>query len=292
MERGDPVGYGPVGFNAAELAGALISGGSQATLDELLIGKEDPAACLSPRAVTGTCRLCGEVRRLTFEHIPLRAAGNDRRARALSMERLLTAEDPFSFPKSGWRPAQRGAGAYVLCKSCNEFAGAAYGGAYSRFAAWLEAGLAQLEGRLPSEGMILQHNAFPLGDVARAALVSLLRVSVGDAMVRRDPSLLRVVRDGALGLPSGVRIGMTIVVGAKIRHSPPHRLYGAGRGWSVFVEFAAQPLAWNLSYTGDGLVGIENSVDVSDWLLVPPRKLVALSLTVPTGMVFTAIPGD
>lgn len=292
MERGAWVGYGYPDFDVSALASTPGSDAARALLDDLLADREDPTACLSPRPANGVCRLCGEIEDLTFEHIPLQAAGNNRRARAVSMEQLIAAADPFTFPSSGWRPAQRGAGGHVLCKTCNEFAGGAYGGAYSRFAQWIETGLTGLNGRMPSEALWLQRDGWQLGDVARAALVSLLGVSVGHAVIQRDPHLLNVIRHGALGLPASLRLGLTVVAGPRIRHSPPHAHFEAGRGWTVFMEFAAQPMAWNLSYVGDGLAMLRGCADVSDWLEVPPGRQAPLELAVPTGIVFNTVPGD
>lgn len=292
MDHGAWAGYGRHDFDVSALASTPGADAARAVLDDLLADRKDPTACLSARPVRAVCRLCGRMKDLTFEHIPLQAAGNDRRARAVSMEQLLEAEDPFAFPRSGWRPAQRGAGAYVLCKACNEFAGGAYGGAYARFANWIEGGLAQLNGRMPREGILLQHDQQQLGDVARAALVSLLGVSVGHAAIQRNPRLLAVIRHGTAGLPDGLRLGLTLVAGPRIRHSPPHGHFEAGRGWTVFMEFAAQPMAWSLSYVGDGLVMLPRCLDVSDWLEVPPGRKAPLDLTVPTGIVFNVVPGD
>lgn len=292
MDRGAWVGYGRDDFDVSALASNPGTDAVRSLLDDLLADREDPSACLSPQPLRGVCRLCGQLQELTFEHIPLQAAGNDRRARAVSMEQLVDADDPFTFPGSGWRPAQRGAGAYVLCKTCNEFAGGAYGGAYSRFAKWIEGGLARLKGRMPSEAIVLQHDGQQLGDVARAALVSLLGVSVGHAMIQRDPHLLNVIRHGALGLPDGLRLGLTVVAGPRIRHSPPHGHFEAGRGWTVFMEFAAQPMAWSLSCVGNGLVMLPRCADVSDWLMAPLGRKTPLDLAVPTGIVFNVMPGD
>jgi len=259
--------------------------------DLLLTDAADPAAWMSPKPVQGVCRLCGQLRNLTFEHIPIEAAGNGRRARAISMEKLVERDEPFTFPNSGWRQAQRGAGGHVLCKDCNEFVGGEYGGAYARFATWLECGLEQLNGRMPRDGMLLRHDEHQLGDIARAALVSLIALSVGHAVVDRDPHLLDMIKHAEPGLPEGLRLGLTIVAGNRIRHSPPSAMCGPA-GWTVFMEVAAQPMAWTLSYVDDELVMPERSVNVSSWLDIPHRRRASLDLLVPTGIVFNSAPID
>ena len=290
IERGDPVGFGGPGFDLRHLGSPAAAHARTLLHDVLLADATEETACMSPSPTSGVCRLCGETRKLTFEHIPLEAAGNDRRARAVSMESLLAVEDPFTFPTSGWRSAQRGAGAYVLCKPCNEFIGGHFGGAYARLAAAIEKGLTDLDGKMP-RGIRLQYPGHRLGDIARAALVSLLAVSVGHAVIDRDPHLYDMIMNGAPNMPTGLRLGLTIATGARIRLSPPSGICGPD-GWSVFMEFAAQPMAWTLSYVDDHLVAPSGSVDVTHWLDIPFRQVAELDLVVPTGVVFNSTPGD
>ena len=78
----------------------------------------------------GPCHLCGEVGPLTFEHVPPRAAFNDRPVIRADYEKLLNSR-----PGAKVRgPVQQlGAGAYTLCARCNNTTGALYAPAFIKW---------------------------------------------------------------------------------------------------------------------------------------------------------------
>ena len=78
--------------------------------------------------IVGKCRLCGDHTKLSFEHVPPKAAFNDRPVVNASIEKLIKKDtdlDNFS-----GKTLQRGAGSYTLCEKCNSLTGARYGSAY------------------------------------------------------------------------------------------------------------------------------------------------------------------
>jgi hypothetical protein len=83
---------------------------------------------------TGECCICGYVGKLTFEHVPPRAAFNDRRVFQAKIDDLLGGKWlPGEDLKSG-KYVQRGAGRHSRCAKCNNETGAWYGTAYVDFA--------------------------------------------------------------------------------------------------------------------------------------------------------------
>ena len=78
--------------------------------------------------IVGTCNICGERTKLSFEHVPPRAAFNDRPVVQGNIEELIKNEADLD-DISG-RTNQRGAGGYTLCEKCNSSTGALYGTAY------------------------------------------------------------------------------------------------------------------------------------------------------------------
>jgi hypothetical protein len=84
--------------------------------------------------VTGECCICGYIGELTFEHVPPRAAYNDRRVFEAKMENLLGGEWIPGTAVTNGRYLQRGAGRYSLCGKCNNDTGAWYGTPYVDFA--------------------------------------------------------------------------------------------------------------------------------------------------------------
>src|SRR5262245_23369761 len=67
------------------------------------------------------CRICGEVTRLSFEHVPPKGTGNTGRVEMLGIEAWLAREDRGA--KVRGTISQRGSGAYSLCRDCNSRAG-------------------------------------------------------------------------------------------------------------------------------------------------------------------------
>ena len=78
--------------------------------------------------IVGTCHLCGHYTKLSFEHVPPKAAFNDRPVVQANIEKLIKKEEDLD-TVSG-KTYQRGAGGYTLCEKCNSLTGGWYGPAY------------------------------------------------------------------------------------------------------------------------------------------------------------------
>ncbi|SFP85465.1 hypothetical protein SAMN05660464_4465 [Geodermatophilus dictyosporus] len=263
-------------------------------LAELLDGIDRPHAFAPPDRHTGLCRICGATATLTFEHIPPSSAGNDRRARSSPGLPLLTSDQPLNFPKTGWTPAQRGVGGYVLCKPCNEFVGQRYILEYGQLAAALRK---QVDGAFAAlghavGGLDLDLAGWALGDVARAGLVTVMDVAVHDRLLRRYPELTNVVRQPGTPLPSTLRLGLTVVLGTRARLSSPV-CQADPDGCVVFSEAALAPFSWTLSFLEPGLRSLPHTADVSEWLHHGQNhRPIHAQLKLPVGAVVSPTPGD
>lgn len=87
----------------------------------------------------GICRLCGEYRALTFEHVPPRCAFNSTPAKHISgTEIMKTLGDdttlPWDFSNLRSKTQQKGKGGYYLCSDCNSNTGSWYVPFYENFA--------------------------------------------------------------------------------------------------------------------------------------------------------------
>lgn len=71
---------------------------------------------------TGRCRLCGQFKRLSFEHIPPKSAFNENQRLFQTMQDLME-ERPYS-------RFRKGIGSYSLCETCNNLTGGWYGEAF------------------------------------------------------------------------------------------------------------------------------------------------------------------
>ena len=82
------------------------------------------------KVIEGICKLCGEHKSLTFEHVPPKNAYNKGRYRQIQNNVLI--DDPFLENSKG-RLLQGGVGFYSLCEECNSKTGAWYGKSYVDF---------------------------------------------------------------------------------------------------------------------------------------------------------------
>jgi len=268
---------------------------ARSLLSVLLRGVELPNSYLPQVRHEGACRVCGRRRNLTFEHIPPRAAGNSSPARGASMWDIVTSADPLEFPRQGWVPAQRGVGGYVLCQSCNTVMGHRYVKPYVAFSSQLLMYIADhfsTAGHLPGH-FDLTLTGWELGDIARQGLGALMGVSISDRLVAGYPELTSIILDGEGELPADLRLGLTLVTGSSARLSSPV-VQGTRDGCTLFMEVALMPLAWTLCFTGQDLLPLASTADVSHWLRYRRAEQASTGETaaLPVGFVHSAVPGD
>lgn len=79
----------------------------------------------------GNCCICGKSGKLSFEHIPPRAAFNDKPIYVQSYDQLLE-ENSRHFGKKSKN--NKGFGGYTLCQNCNNNTGSWYGKDFTNFA--------------------------------------------------------------------------------------------------------------------------------------------------------------
>lgn len=82
------------------------------------------------RKVIGICRLCGEEKELSFEHVPPQKAFNSGLAIVMPLQpgTILGPDDPITGMEY-----TKGVGAYTLCHRCNNTTGSWYGNGFIRW---------------------------------------------------------------------------------------------------------------------------------------------------------------
>ena len=93
---------------------------------------------MSRKAKYGECRICGEYKKLTFEHVPPNMAFNNTKVKMIKGDELINSiGDKNRLP---WEKAdlkgpiqQKGKGDYYLCESCNNKTGSWYANHYVEF---------------------------------------------------------------------------------------------------------------------------------------------------------------
>ncbi len=87
------------------------------------------------------CKICGEYKEMTFEHIPPQSAFNNKGVLLHSLN-YISDESYQIAKKTPQRKHRRGLGEYSLCQSCNNLTGGWYGEAY---ADWAKQGMSYLD---------------------------------------------------------------------------------------------------------------------------------------------------
>ena len=84
----------------------------------------------------GKCALCGKEDKMSFEHIPPRAAFNSSHAKPVTIGTILKGEKRYPWDIEGLKyvDQQGGMGVFSLCENCNKTTGSWYGKAYQSFA--------------------------------------------------------------------------------------------------------------------------------------------------------------
>ena len=134
---------------------------------------------------TGECHICNSVGDLSFEHVPPRAAFNDRLVISVKFEQAITL-GPGEEARGSIQ--QRGAGGYTLCTRCNNLTGKWYG---ARFVDWCYQGMdiLQRSGGIPT--LIYITYAFPLA-ILKEIITMFFSVNT-PSFARANPELVKFV---------------------------------------------------------------------------------------------------
>lgn len=140
------------------------------------------------RTKEGYCSICGEYRPLSFEHVPPKAAFNDRKIVLKSFEKALHQGLDYS-PKGG-RHMQRGAGYHSLCANCNNNTGAYYGRYYVD---WAYQGIIFAKRTNGKGSMHLPFFIFPLRIIKQ--IITMFFSINGESFRKANPDLVKFVLD-------------------------------------------------------------------------------------------------
>lgn len=133
------------------------------------------------------CRLCGNERQLSFEHVPPKAAFNDRRYIKVALEDTIGL-GPDEIVKGPIK--QGGIGDYTLCIKCNSDTGAWYGG---RFVDWCYQAMEILIRSNGNPTLVYLNYLFPLPILKQ---IVAMFFSVNDEhFAAKHPELVRFVLD-------------------------------------------------------------------------------------------------
>jgi len=231
-------------------------------------------------AVNGNCHICGRACLLSFEHVPPRAAFNDRQMILTPGDRLIGMD--LDRPRGQVR--QGGAGGYTLCRDCNSNTGAWYGRACVE---WTYQARIVLDRAL---GQPAVHNAYRIHPLRVLKQVLCMFFSAnGPGFAPKNEELVRLVLNKeARGLPPQYRVYAFFNTSQRARQTG---IYGKLTGGEPHVgsEIAFPPLGYLMTFESAPPAGLADISFMADAAYNEERDVL---LTLPLLPVYTYLPGD
>jgi hypothetical protein len=162
--------------------------------------------------VYGTCCLCGNWGKLSFEHSPPSKAFNDDSVLYSEIQDWLADGNPDAF---AGKAHQRGVGAYTLCGPCNSNTGSWYGNAYVELA---RQGMQYLQKARSAGVFYLPFRIKPLRVIKQ--IICMFACANGPEFRRTKPELTHfVLNREERHLPDEVRVFAFYSIGDRSRSS-------------------------------------------------------------------------
>ena len=261
----------------------------------------DAAEVVLPlRPLVGRCRICGQLRQLTKEHVPPASAFNKQTARMHTAEEWFARGDDGELP--GGELQQGGIWGYTLCAECNNLTGARYGEEYKLWAVSIINAIAdanvnvrELEEltEIPDGPLSLSGDPGPRpGAFLRQALAIMCTLSADFDLAERYPGIRRLILEGSVGaLPDGMSLGLTGYIGGNARIvGPQFVVHPMEDAWYCLLELAVPPLALLMVLGGNR--PYPHVFDLSPYALVGPNERREVSARLAVAIGHTMYPGD
>lgn len=228
--------------------------------------------------------MCGSVGQLSYEHVPPRAAFNDRPLVATALDKLM-GHTVKERPRG--KVFQRGAGAYTLCNPCNNNTGAWYGKSYVD---WVYQGMNILIAARKAPSLYYNFRILPLRVIKQIACMFF---SVNSPSFQKaQPDLVRfVLNRESRFLPGNLRIFTFYAVGESSRQTGVSGLlniYDSGRN-STFAEITFPPFGYVLTFDRPP---DDRMVDISYFGRYRYNDYSEITLKLPVFPTISYFPGD
>lgn len=233
----------------------------------------------------GNCHICGTFGPLSFEHIPPRAAFNDRPIFGFSGDVLM--EHGLNPDRKHGTMYQRGAGGYTLCDRCNNKTGSWYG---PKFVEWCYQGMQILERSKGKPTLIYMNYLFPLAILKQ---IVTMFFSVNTAEFRlAQPYLVDFVLDRERKyLPPDIRFYTYYTLGSKTRSVGVAGQIKLGSSQiNVMSEIAFPPFGYLMTF-GDTIAD-SRVVEITRFARYNYGEFEVLSIQLPILETHTPFPGD
>lgn len=137
----------------------------------------------------GSCCICGVYGKLSFEHVPPRAAFNHQPILLSTFEDIQQVEHASgNLDNIRGKKQQRGMGAHTLCGKCNSDTGAWYGSSY---VAWVRQGMELAEYSAQAPSLSYTFRIHPLNVLKQ--IICMFMSTNGSQFAQKHPDLVKFV---------------------------------------------------------------------------------------------------
>lgn len=241
------------------------------------------------KPVFDICHLCGMHKRLSFEHVPPRAAFNQSPILRSGFEQVAMSEDLDDLKGN---IQQRGSGAHTLCEKCNNDTGAWYAAPYVK---WAEQAMRLLLAARGQPSLVYPFHLYPLRVLKQ---VVCMFFSVNNAQFQTaHPELVRfVLNRESREFPPNVRVYAFYTFSNRMRsNAASASIQGFGGDNStlhVFSELAFPPFGFVMTLA-DTPPPQPHFADISGFAKFGYRDWrTGISMKMPVMSIYTGFPGD
>lgn len=232
----------------------------------------------------GICHICGQYGPLSLEHVPPRAAFNDRRVVVVRFDRAirLGPDEKIKGPVQ-----QRGMGRHTLCERCNSITGHWYGG---RFVDWCYQGMDILIRTQGRPSLFYMNYLFPLAVIKQ--IVSMFFSVNGERFQEVNQELVHfVLNRDAKYLSPRYRLFVYYNLEGRFRSVGVTGLGGsADGGFSVVSEISYPPFGYLM--TLDSEPPDQRLFEVTHFTRYDYEEFAAVELRLPVLPTHLMYPGD
>lgn len=239
---------------------------------------------MSRKRPEGLCHICGKFGPLSFEHVPPKAAFNDRPVIEATFNELIQLgldERPRG------RINQRGAGGYTLCERCNNLTGKWYA---RRFVAWCYQGMDILIRSGGNPTLFYLNYLFPLAIIKQ--IITMFFSINGPNFADSNPELVDFVlnRDRKYLSPQ-YRIFVYYNTLGHTRQAPIAGIARLSTGQAIILtEITYPPFGYVMTF--DCPPPDQRLVDISHFARYDYEEFVVQELRLPTLPTHLMYPGD
>lgn len=220
----------------------------------------------------GNCALCGELKKLSFEHVPPAAAFNNKPIFIQNHEHLT---DQSSYVYGKKMKSHKGFGGYTLCEACNNNTGDWYARDFAEFA---YQGMGIVQEKEPRYIIKGTYKIKPL-NVIKQILIMFMSADNSGHLRSQENLVEFLLNKESVGIPEKYRIHLYSTLSAKKRMMGYSVVYNPILGVQKWSEINFQPFGYLLSE--DSKPAHKHMCDITNFGKINYDKELSVEISTP-----------